>query len=518
MFCNKCGKTLNPEVKTCPSCGQPVGDSRFDGSGYTSSQVRFVPDGAEQQGYAPYTKTTYSSTPDEGGDVYSRTSYRPALAKDEGGQTTGFADAQPEAEPEEQPETGASEDGQPEDAVDDRQREQPETYAHQPYAHAPESAPRQAEPDDRDALGIEIKPLEPIRKTGISPEVQRYIQQMNQKKDRAQHKSHAAHEDAEHLEGEPQESEAAQQHEEDEDGAPAPRAGSGIGKWALRVGAVVAVVALVVVGILFIADRTANRAKIPNVTYTLYTEGISLIKTHATDEYRTGIIKLWRADQTGKAASQQQDTETQQISVLLPETPLENDQLFVDTLLAIQKSIVDATAVDAIAALSAGSTALGSLSDESQRNWEHINAKIGELEAAADVAQLTAVKDGVALTAIATPVPEPTETPSPYKTLKKGMKNNKQVKNLQDRLYKLGWFNGVRDGDFGPATQSAVKKFQKAIGLPVEQQDGIATSQVQERLYADDAPRGDGKVSDATAAPEANEPTPAPEGGETPNA
>jgi len=94
------------------------------------------------------------------------------------------------------------------------------------------------------------------------------------------------------------------------------------------------------------------------------------------------------------------------------------------------------------------------------------------------------------------------------------MKNNKQVKNLQDRLYKLGWFNGVRDGDFGPATVSAVKVFQKAAGL---KEDGIATVAVQELLYADDAPRNASKKS-ATTAPQVAEATPAPEGGETPAA
>jgi len=98
MFCNKCGKTLNPEAKACFSCGQPVGDSRFEGSGYTSSQIRFVPEKAEREGYAPYTKTTYSSMPDEDGDVYSRTSYRPALSSDEARQTTGLVDAEPEFE------------------------------------------------------------------------------------------------------------------------------------------------------------------------------------------------------------------------------------------------------------------------------------------------------------------------------------------------------------------------------------------------------------------------------------
>lgn len=499
MFCNKCGKTLNPEAKACPSCGQPVGDSRFDGSGYTSSQVRFVPEKAEREGYAPYTKTTYSSMPDEDGDVYSRTSYRPALSEGEGRQTTGYADAGSELEgqPEDEP---AAEEAP--DTQEPEEREAP--------APGPEPAPFEAS-DERDALGFEIRPMEPIRKTGISPEVQRYIQQMNQRKTRAQHKEHSS---------EPQEGEAQEEGGEHEPGqeyaqdhaAYAPRAG--VGKWAMRIGGVVLVLVLLVAGVLFIVDRTANRAKIPGVTYTLYTEGIAQIKQHVTNEYRTEIIKLWRADTTGKAAASQQEGESQQIAKLLPEKPLENDQLFIDTLLSIQESINNATAIDAIAALGAGNTALGSLSQESEKNWQLITGKIAELEAATDAQQLDAVRSGVNLATIPTPAPEATATPSPYKTLKKGMKNNKQVKSLQDRLYKLGWFNGVRDGDFGPATQTAVKKFQKAIGLTEAEQDGIATPALQERLYADDAPRGDGKAAATTAADAA---TPAPEGGETPN-
>lgn len=499
MFCNKCGKTLNPEAKACPSCGQPVGDSRFDGSGYTSSQIRFVPEKAEREGYAPYTKTSYSSMPDEDGDVYSRTSYRPALSEGEGRQTTGFSDVEPESE------------GQPEDEPAEEAPEPQEPEEREAPAPGPEPAPFEAS-GDRDALGFEIRPMEPIRKTGISPEVQRYIQQMNQRKTRAQHKEHSA---------EPQEGEVPEEGVEHEPGqeyaqdhaAYAPRAG--IGKWAMRIGGVVLVLVLLVAGVLFIVDRTANRAKIPGVTYTLYTEGIAQVKQHVTNEYRTEIIKLWRADTTGKAAASQQEGESQAISKLLPEKPLENDQLFIDTLLSIQESINNATAIDAIAALGAGNTTLGSLSQESEKNWQLITGKIAELEAASDAQQLDVVRTGVNLATIPTPEPEATATPSPYKTLKKGMKNNKQVKSLQDRLYKLGWFNGVRDGDFGPATQTAVKKFQKAIGLSEAEQDGIATPDLQVRLYADDAPRGDGKAAATTAADAAE--TPAPEGGETPN-
>ena len=275
------------------------------------------------------------------------------------------------------------------------------------------------------------------------------------------------------------------------------------------------VIALLVAGVLFIADKTANRSKISGVTYTLYTEGLSLIKQHDTDEYRTEILKLWRADQTGQAAHQQQDSESAEISKLLPEKPLENDQLFIDALLAIQEAIGGATDNDAIVVLAGSNTELGSLSQDSETNWKHIADNITALETATTADQLTAVQNGAPLATIATPTPAPTATPSPYKTLKKGMKNNKQVKNLQDRLYKLGWFNGVRDGDFGPATQTAVKKFQKAIGIAEAEQDGIATPDLQVKLFADDAPRGDGKAAATTEADSAE--TPAPEATQAPN-
>jgi len=332
---------------------------------------------------------------------------------------------------------------------------------------------------------------------------------MNQKKGRVQRKAHPAPDGAEPQEGEPRDEGAGREQAEDEQDAAPARPGPA--RWALRIGGVLAVLALLVAGVIFIAVRTANHSKIPGVTYTLYTEGLSMVKQRVTDEYRAEIVLLWRADQSGKAALQQQAGEGEQIKKLLPEKPMENDPLFIDTLLAVQKSIDEATTTDAYAALGAGNNGLGLLSQESERNWKHINDKIAELEAVTTAEQLTAIRDGVPLETIATPTPVPTATPSPYKTLKKGMKNNRQVKNLQDRLHSLGWFNGVRDGDFGPATQTAVKKFQRALGVA---EDGIATSELQARLYAADAPRGDGKQS--VAAPTTAAETPAPEGGEAP--
>ena len=43
MFCSRCGKTLMPEDKQCPHCGTPVGESRFEGTPYTSAQPHILP-------------------------------------------------------------------------------------------------------------------------------------------------------------------------------------------------------------------------------------------------------------------------------------------------------------------------------------------------------------------------------------------------------------------------------------------------------------------------------------------
>ena len=80
MFCSKCGKTLMPEDTQCPHCGTPVGESRFEGTPYTSAQAHILPNTPAGQASAAYTRTTYTTMPEEQqqeGAVDSRTSYRP---------------------------------------------------------------------------------------------------------------------------------------------------------------------------------------------------------------------------------------------------------------------------------------------------------------------------------------------------------------------------------------------------------------------------------------------------------
>ena len=80
MFCSKCGKTLATGDMQCPHCGNPVGESRFEGTPYTSAQARIYPDAPVKQATAAFTRTTYTTMTEEQqqeGSVDSRTTYRP---------------------------------------------------------------------------------------------------------------------------------------------------------------------------------------------------------------------------------------------------------------------------------------------------------------------------------------------------------------------------------------------------------------------------------------------------------
>lgn len=83
----------------------------------------------------------------------------------------------------------------------------------------------------------------------------------------------------------------------------------------------------------------------------------------------------------------------------------------------------------------------------------------------------------------------PTETPDPNAVtpvpaaLKKGM-DGELVRDMQRRLRALGYLNGSVDGDFGAATETAVKAFQAANGLTA---DGVAGSRTLQVLNSDKA-------------------------------
>ncbi len=92
------------------------------------------------------------------------------------------------------------------------------------------------------------------------------------------------------------------------------------------------------------------------------------------------------------------------------------------------------------------------------------------------------------------------ESAIPYR-MKKGSEG-KDVSSLQERLYDLGYFEGLRNGFYGTATERAVRAFQSANGLLP---DGTANSETRELLYSPNA------VSNL-------KPTPTPEPRRTPKA
>lgn len=108
-----------------------------------------------------------------------------------------------------------------------------------------------------------------------------------------------------------------------------------------------------------------------------------------------------------------------------------------------------------------------------------------------------------AASATAAPSTDSGVAASGYTTLVRGDSGD-NVRSLQSRLKELGYLSGSVDGSFGGQTESAVKAFQKALGLT---QSGVASSSLQEKLFAADAPKAAVTV---TAAPTTAAPTAAP--------
>lgn len=64
--------------------------------------------------------------------------------------------------------------------------------------------------------------------------------------------------------------------------------------------------------------------------------------------------------------------------------------------------------------------------------------------------------------------------PNSYTIMKKGAKGA-CVKELQKKLNIFGWYDLVTDGSFGPATENAVKDFQKKMDITVDGSAGLQT-------------------------------------------
>ena len=105
-------------------------------------------------------------------------------------------------------------------------------------------------------------------------------------------------------------------------------------------------------------------------------------------------------------------------------------------------------------------------------------------------------------TTTATNTPRPTNTP--FTSYKNG-DSGSEIRKMQQRLKELGYLTGSVDGDFGDATEAAVRAFQARNGLTVDGKAGTATLN---KLYSSSAKRA---YSEPTKTPKPTAtPTPRP--------
>ena len=508
MFCSRCGKTLMPEDTQCPHCGTPVGESRFEGTPYTSAQAHIMPDTPAGQVSAAYTRTTYTTMSEEQqqeGAVDSRTTYRPVY-------------------------DGAS---APEDIRKDMRAaiENAEDDAPEEAAAAPEelsegalntlnAVEEELTMESMDTSELHSRPIESTGRAGISSEVENYIQKLEATQSRRAARRRRAYDEGEDAYATPQEdvvyddtqvnpdidteqSEVFNDIEEEE--FDEIRYGRAIGvKDILRVALImVLAAALIVGGVLWFRHIRGNQnaSKIEGVTQSLYESGVATIRSHTEGTYINELVNLYRNNGV-LGFTERITSDSSAIDALLPEEPAVNDSLFVSALQTIQSNIGNAILMDAT---EADQTA-GDSGQDSASRWQIINDSIAQVENATTAQELTAVLNGERVTVASSPTPTPEPVQQTYNTLSRGDKSD-EVLEMQNRLYMLGFLLDDRDGAFGSKTQTAVKLFQQAAGL---EPTGIADNETLTILYSDDAPRTE--YAQITPTPAAGEATPAPEG------
>ena len=509
MFCSKCGKTIHATDVTCPHCQTAIGDNRFGGIPYTSAQFTIAPGQTTFEPVNNYTRTTYTSRgeqAEEGGEVDSRTTYRPVYENEPLPKDLRI-------ELKNGPRIG--------DVVEDDDTVAnfiPGVPLSQAAKETLSELDEELKPDEQiDRSQFKSRPIESTGRAGISRDVSEYIRQLedsqSRKAARRRGGSQEVYEDyPEPAEGyEPQEDGYADDAYEDdgyyEDIDPEEyeeprRAPFGIGQIVKIAVALVVVAALVFGLIKWIGYVRGNQSTSPieGVSQSLYDDGIELVKSHVEAEYVNGLITQYTSDGL-LSLSNSLTSATEAVEALMPEEPAANDQTFMNALLAIEKNIGNAVTMDA---LHAGEND-PDFAAESQSNWQTVNNSIAKLETATSAAELTGIINVQPITVSqSTPEPATTEVPETYNTLSKGDENN-DVMRLQVRLYELGYLDGDRDGVFGSMTATAVGLFQQAIGM---EPTGYADNETQIRLYADDAPYAAGATT-PTPAPTAT-PEPAP--------
>ena len=494
MFCSRCGKTLMPEDQQCPHCGSPVGESRFEGTPYTSAQAHVQPGAPAGQAVAAYTRTTYTTMPEaqqQEGAVDSRTTYRPV-----------YDDA---SAPEDiRKDMRAVIEG--EDEADDA-RPAPQEPLSEDAINTLNAVDEELKMDSVDTSELHSRPIESTGRAGISAGVEDYIQKLEANQSRRAARRRRAYDEGEDAYTAPQEGEVyddingadPDQSEVFEDIGEEEfdeiRYGRSIGvKEILRVALImVLAAALIVGGVMWFRHIRGrqNAAKIEGVTQSLYEDGLALIKSHTEDTYINELVNRYRSEGI-VGLTEKVSTDSEAIDALLPEAPAVNDPLYISSLQTIQSNIGNAVFMD----ISEAEQGTESAGQNSEARWGIVITAIAHLESATTAQELTAILNGEQVTVATSPTPSPTPAAT-YTPLQKGDKND-DVLELQNRLYMLGFLLDDRDGDFGSKTQTAVKLFQQTAGLEAT---GIADNATLTLLYSDDAPRTEYAQITPTPAP-----------------
>ena len=502
MFCSKCGKTLMPEDQQCPHCGNPIGESRFAGTQYTSAQPHILPNAPAGQAVANYTKTSYTTMSDaqqQEGSVDSRTTYRPvyddASAPEEIRQDMRAALAGDDKAAADEAEQSAP-DRLPEELSDDA-------------INTLNAVEEELKMDSVDTSELHSRPIESTGRAGISAGVEDYIQKLEATQSRRAARRRRAVDEGEDSYATPRENKVYGETQEvdpdidteqsevfddiGEDEFDEIRYGKAFGaKEILKVALIIAIAvgAFALVWSVFgngslFGGRSGNNNSVAakaGITESLYAEGMDLIREHASDEYIQNLQTVYRSQgpvEMAKQASQGRAV----ISALKPAAGAEaseNDALFVDALLKIDQNIGNVVANY----MQASTNGAANAQSDYDAGMQTVSDAILQLETASGADSVQAVAQGATISAAATPTPTP-EPVLEYQTLQKKSKGV-EVLEMQNRLYELGYLDGDRDGEFGNVTQTAVKLFQQDAGLEVT---GIADNETLTLLYSENAPR-----------------------------
>lgn len=527
MFCANCGKTLKNGASTCPHCGAPVGENHFQGLPYTAAQPKIAPGETEKlaEQFRPYTRTTYMGSGEPEGDVLSRTTYRPVLdeesasAPEDGEAPTQEA---PASEGESAPEAEAAENrGNGVEALFDEPKGKDDAEdgaAPSSESDAQEDGEAEAVEDavDIDPANIHVEPVKVDAEPEISEESKRIlsgeapVHNERVKRSLLTDKLPFGRKEADRpLFGE----------EKEEDGVPVPEDAAdaesddtsseefdfGRGERARRLNfdyitiAKCAAIALVIIavfvgGYLWIDYMISGRDSSPidGVSQALYDSGTQYVSTLAEDAFRAEMIQLYQTDSL--AFLERVDSMLAEADAMLPESPRENDALFIEAMRHIITNVGNALSVDSMNApllANASAEEQATINTASQNNWQIVQNGIAALSEATTATGLTNIINSQTVTVNVQQVEEipqetePTPDPSQYTSLSKDMRSE-EVQAMQERLIELGYLDDSADGVFGNNTLIAVKFFQQDAGFDV---DGIASPEMQALLFSEDAPR-----------------------------